>query len=215
MVHAVRENTDASQPRILDLATGTADVALLLRTEIPNAVVMGIDPSNQMLDVGRDKVKKVGLDASITLEQADAQDLVGTVFPESSFDAATMAFGIRNVPDRSKALCQIHAVLKDQATFCILEFSEPDDSFGTMGALARLFIRHVVPFLGGVLSGAPREYWHLQNSIKDFPAPKDFARFVESVECEKGSFQLKDLIQINFGTVQLYVTKVHKDPLER
>ena len=199
-----------SKPRILDLATGTADVALMLRKEIPQATVIGIDPSHKMLAVGRQKVQRAGFEESISLTQADAQDLLASLEP-SSFDAATMAFGIRNVPNRQKALCQIHAVLKDQARFCVLEFSEPDESFGMMGVITRWFIRYLVPLIGGILSGAPREYWHLQNSIKDFPTPQEFGQFLENLDCQTGTFRLEELIQISFGAVQLYVTKVLKE----
>jgi demethylmenaquinone methyltransferase / 2-methoxy-6-polyprenyl-1,4-benzoquinol methylase len=193
--------------RLLDIATGTADVALLLAEAMPLATVLGKDPSNNMLDVGRTKVHDRELDARIVLEYGDAQDF--SALQESVFDGATMSFGIRNVPDRQTALCEIHRVLKPSAIFCILEFSEPDESAGIMGFFARLFIRHVVPVVGGVLSGKPREYLHLQNSIKDFPTPTEFGKIMETVNCGesgRGAFRLDELIQMNFGSVQLYVT---------
>ena len=168
-----------------------------------------MDPSNNMLDVGRTKVQDKGLQDQVDLQYGAVQDFE-TLFPEAhSFDAATMAFGIRNVPEaRDEALCQVHRVLKEDGIFCILEFSEPSSEFGFMGALARLFIRHVVPILGGILSGAPREYLHLQNSIKDFPSPKEFGELIESVKCgdeSKHAFHLEELEQLSFGSVQLYV----------
>jgi demethylmenaquinone methyltransferase/2-methoxy-6-polyprenyl-1,4-benzoquinol methylase len=215
MVTTVREGVEASgagSPRILDLATGTADVAILLAREMPGAAVVGVDPSAGMLDVGRGKVSGLGLQSRVELQQRDAQNLLA--LGESSFDAATMAFGIRNVPNRHDALCQIHRVLKAGATFCILEFSEPDASFGALGKVAKAFIRHVIPVLGGILSGRPREYWHLQNSIKDFPAPAEFAELLESLQCvdSGGDFKLDRLVQMNFGSVQLYVSRVRKRP---
>jgi demethylmenaquinone methyltransferase/2-methoxy-6-polyprenyl-1,4-benzoquinol methylase len=196
-------------PLLLDVATGTADVALLLAKEIPSATVLGLDPSNNMLEIGRSKILQRGQGSQVRLELADAMDF--SKMQSSTYDAATMAFGIRNVPDREKALCQIHRVLKPNSRFCILEFSEPDESAGVMGAGARIFIRYVVPFLGGILSGAPREYWHLQNSIKDFPSPKEFGKLLEQVNCDErstdgGAFRLDELVQLNFGSVQLYVT---------
>ena len=230
MARVLRDSlVDTEKPRLLDVATGTADVALILQKEIPQAVVVGVDPSAKMLQVGRDKIHKAGLDSCISLQLADAQDLE-TALDASSFDAATMAFGIRNVVDRQKAFCQIHSMLKDQARFCILEFSEPDDSFGFLGLLTRWFIRYIVPTVGGILSGAPREYWHLQNSIKDFPSPQEFIQQIEAFDCRNdsddtegnvdvaeshsrrngGSFRLEELIQMNFGSVQLYVTVVEK-----
>lgn len=209
MVQVIKDSLDddgSESVRILDVATGTADVALLLATQIPNAVVVGVDPSANMLAVGREKIAARDLTGRITLEQHDARQGFAEQSP-ASFDAATMAFGIRNIVEKEQAFCQIHRVLKDQATFCILEFSEPDDSFGLLGAGARLFIRHIIPTLGGLLSGKPREYWHLQNSIQDFPTPAEFAKLIENTACETGTFQVQDLIQLNFGSVQLYVSK--------
>ena len=220
MVQVIHDSVaNIEHPRLLDMATGTADVALLLRKEIPHSTVLGLDPSHNMLAVGREKVTKAGWKTSdVNLQWADAQDFASTL-PESSFDGATMAFGIRNVPDRQKALCEIHAVLKDQARFCILEFSEPDESAGVLGWASRMFIRHIVPFLGGILSGAPREYWHLQESIKEFPPPNEFGKIISSVECttkngedstRTGGFRLDEVIQLNFGSVQIYSMIVQK-----
>lgn len=210
---------DREHPRILDMATGTADVAIMLKQSIPKATVIGLDPSQQMLSVGRNKVSQNGWsDRDVSLQYADAQDFAHH-WPISSFDAGTMAFGIRNVPNRSRALCEIHTVLVDGARFCIMEFSEPDDSFGVLGQLTRIFIRHVVPFVGGLLSGAPREYWHLQKSIKEFPPPKEFRDFLQGLQCPVhndsetvllGSFRVDEIIHLTFGSVQIYVTTVLK-----
>ena len=205
---SVSNNSD-NPIRLLDMATGTADVALLLQKQIPQAHIDGLDPSNQMLNVGRSKVANT----NIHLQQADAQQFAH-MFGPNYFDGATMAFGIRNVPDRNKALCEINTVLKDQARFCILEFSEPDDSFGIMGHIARWFIRNAVPSVGAILSGAPREYWHLQNSIKEFPTPKEFGQIVESLECRPGekAFRLDEIVHLNFGSVQIYSIVALKQP---
>jgi demethylmenaquinone methyltransferase / 2-methoxy-6-polyprenyl-1,4-benzoquinol methylase len=217
MVDRIKRSVkNLEQPKILDVATGTADVALLLAKSIPTAQILGVDPSQQMLNIGIDKIKDRKLSDQINLLKiTDTQrytDFAGV----DSFDAATMSFGIRNVPDRRAALCEIHRVLKPGAMFGILEFSEPDESFGTLGALARLFIRHVVPVLGGYLSGKPREYMHLQNSIMNFPTPKEFQRLLENLNCEGGDgdnngyFAVESIQQLNFGSVQLYVSTAVK-----
>lgn len=209
--------------RVLDLATGTADVAILMAKEynqkksghvskIQNIHILGVDPSANMISVGREKVKKENLTDKITLDLGDARNLKD--LESDFFHAATMSFGIRNVPEKQQALCEIHRVLKKEegdvkgAKFGILEFSEPGDDFGIMGMGARLFIRHVVPVLGALLSGAPREYMHLQNSIADFPSPKEFANLMETLQCgdkNTGTFRVDDVIQLNFGSVQLYL----------
>jgi len=208
MVEFVRDGTlESSHPRILDVATGTADVALLLADRIPAATILGADPSPNMLRVGREKIVDRGFSDRITLEEHDARKGFGDI-EDNSFDAATMAFGIRNIVEKGQALCQIHRVLRDQSLFCILEFSEPDDSFGILGAVARFFIRNIIPTLGGILSGKPREYLHLQNSIKDFPTPPEFVKLIENTQCTTGNFKVDELVQLNFGSVQLYVSRV-------
>lgn len=204
------------RPKILDVATGTADVALLLAKTIPTADILGVDPSPKMLAVGADKIQQRNLSDHIKLLQIDDIQRYTDFAAVDSFDAATVSFGIRNVPDRRTALCEIHAVLKPQAMFSILEFSEPDDSFGTLGILARLFIRYIVPVLGGILSGKPREYLHLQNSIHNFPTPPEFKRLLEHLDCVDGDgnngghFDVESIRQLNFGSVQLYVSRTVK-----
>jgi len=208
MVETVSERVSTiDTPKLLDIATGTADVALMLSKEIPRGTVLGLDPSQNMLDVGIQKVKDEHLENKINLEWADARDF--SRLEGSTFDGATMAFGIRNVPEKEVALCEIHRVLKPGSVFCILEFSEPQSS-GVLNVLAKFFIRHIVPILGGVLSGAPREYLHLQNSIKDFPSPEEFGALMENLKCgaddDTRQFRMDKLIQMNFDSVQLYVT---------
>jgi demethylmenaquinone methyltransferase / 2-methoxy-6-polyprenyl-1,4-benzoquinol methylase len=214
-------NQGSSSVRILDVATGTADVAILIANELQKrrigvndegsaltAHITGVDPSKEMISVGRQKIaSSTSLEKFIDLQVHDAQDLSQLESP-MLYDAATMAFGIRNVPDRGKALCEIYSLLRTNATLGILEFSEPDPKvFGFLGYLVRYFIRYIIPFAGGILSGYPKEYWHLQNSIQDFPSPLEFSNFVKDLQCttEATSYELDDLIQMNFGSVQLYL----------
>ena len=233
MVNVIKERVPSSNAKLLDVATGTADVALQLVDTIPSATIIGVDPSNGMLDVGRTKISDKGLSNQIILKYADARDLSPILPTPNVFDGATMAFGIRNVPEpREIALCQIHNVLKDKGVFCILEFSEPNvDEFGIMGYMARFFIRYIVPIIGSVLSGSPKEYLHLQNSIKDFPSPTKFASIMENLQCNnsinsnaegdgtsatestegRNYFRVDDIVQMNFGSVQLYVATVMKN----
>ena len=218
--------------RVLDLATGTADVAILI-AETANgedgttgASVLGVDPSENMISVGNGKLEAAGLDDTVSLQVGDARGLDG--LSDDSFQAATMAFGIRNIPEKEEALCEIWRVLDKGAggsKLAILEFSEPGPDAGILGHVARFFIRNVVPILGAVLSGAPTEYLHLQNSIKDFPAPEKFGELMEGLKCKqiltppkrageevapkpkkgRGAFKLEEIRQMNFGSVQLYL----------
>ena len=108
--------------RVLDLATGTADLTIAIAESQPDVIVIGSDPSPKMLEVGRIKVEDRGLGGRLSLEEADAMSLAHA---DESFDAVTMAFGIRNVPDRPRALREALRVLKPGGRLGILELSEP------------------------------------------------------------------------------------------
>ncbi|KAL9187834.1 hypothetical protein ACHAXT_006212 [Thalassiosira profunda] len=211
---------DGDEPaKILDLATGTADVAILLgkaaaRYNAPSAssaddsIVLGLDPSQNMLDVGKTKVQTADLSSIVRLELGDARKL--DALQDNTFNAATMSFGIRNVPEKELALCEIHRVLKKgsnlplESKLAIMEFSEPGPDSGVMGSLARLFIRHVVPAIGAMLSGFPKEYMHLQKSIKDFPSPPEFVALMEGLKCPiKGGEDGEELEIDTFGSFRV------------
>jgi demethylmenaquinone methyltransferase / 2-methoxy-6-polyprenyl-1,4-benzoquinol methylase len=214
MVEKIKNHvSELEHPKIVDVATGTADVALMTSKMIPSATIIGIDPSNGMLDVGRQKVTKENLDSRVNLQWADARNLGH--FEANTFDAGTMAFGIRNVPERDVALCEIYKIMKPKSMFCILEFSEPDaEANGFLGSVAGVMIRHVVPFVGGLLSGHPRMYKHLQNSIENFPSPEGFKDLLSNLECTPGekSYHVEEVHHMNFGSVQLY--SIHSLKLE-
>merc|ERR1712176_308765 len=126
---------------IMDVATGTADVALMIGAMIPNAKVIGVDPSQNMIDIGTTKIAKQNLSNRITLHLGDSRFLHNNIAysNDNTFDGATMAFGIRNVPKpRELALCEIHRVLRHNAPFCILEFSEPTGT-GILEVGAKIF----------------------------------------------------------------------------
>lgn len=182
---------------ILDLATGTADLAIQVAHRYPQARVLGIDPSPKMLEIGQTKITDGGLANRITLQVGDAQDLP---IDQDSVDAATMAFGIRNVPDRLRALREMVRVVREGGRVAILELSEPEG--GALSALARIHVRKVVPWLGGLLSGA-REYRYLQESIARFPPAAEFAALMEAAGLV--DVHLKPL---TFGVCHLYVGRV-------
>jgi demethylmenaquinone methyltransferase/2-methoxy-6-polyprenyl-1,4-benzoquinol methylase len=217
LVSRIKQRVPSTGSKILDLATGTADVALLLAEAIPKANITGVDPSVKMLQVAVTKINAYFRRYSprIELEYGDARNLSIT---SQSIDGATMSFGIRNVPsvDRKKALCEIHRVLKPNAVFGILEFSEPDETAGILGYLCSIFVKFIVPFVGGIVTGHPKAYQYLQQSIDEFPAPNDFVSMMEGLNCPVyvhgneidvfvGYFKLDELVHLNFGSVQLYV----------
>lgn len=184
---------DASA-KVLDLATGTADLAIRIARTHARVSVVGIDPSVGMLDVGRTKVASEGLEGRIELLVGDAGALP---FEDASLDGCTIAFGIRNFPDRPKALREIARVLRPGARLAILELSEPRS--GILGPLARFHIHRVVPFVGGLVSGS-REYAYLQESIARFPAPEVFAETMR-----EAGLDVIEVSPLTFGVVCLYV----------
>lgn len=185
---------DGDGKTVLDLATGTADLAIMIAGMLPKASVIGIDPSVGMLAVGKNKVAEASLDGRIDLREGDAQSLD---LPDRSVDGVTMAFGIRNVPDRPRALREMARVTRPGGRVAILELSEPRD--GAMGALARFYVRGVVPRVGGALSGK-REYRYLQESIAAFPPPAEFAEIMQSAGLE-----MIETTPLMFGASVLFV----------
>lgn len=154
--------------RVLDLASGTADVAMAVARAHPEVEVVGVDPSEGMLAVGRHKVARAGLEGRVRLEVGDAQALA---LDDDSVAASCIAFGIRNVPDRLAGLREMARVTRPGGPVVVLELSWPRG--GAMSPLARWHVRHVLPRLGSWLSGE-REYRYLADSIAAFPPPDAF-----------------------------------------
>ena len=154
---------------LLDVATGTADVALAVAKAYPDRRVTGLDPSVNMLEVGRTKVQKRGWDARIELVEGDAQAMD---FADDQFAGCCISFGIRNVPDRLQGLKEMARVTRPGGVVSILELGEPRR--GLLAPFARFHVHTVVPTLGALLSGS-KEYAYLARSIAAFPAPEDFA----------------------------------------
>ena len=179
--------------RVLDLATGTADLALQI-AESADVSVVGSDPSPKMLAVGRTKVQKSSLSARVTLDEGDAQTLP---YEDNEFDACSMAFGIRNVPDREQALREMVRVVRPGGRIVILELGEPDGAL--IGPLARFHVHHVVPRIGALISGQA-EYRYLQQSIADFPPAAAFAALMQSAGVRD-----VEVRRLTFGAANLYV----------
>jgi demethylmenaquinone methyltransferase/2-methoxy-6-polyprenyl-1,4-benzoquinol methylase len=183
-----------SGSRVLDLATGTGDLALAVARRHPDAAVVGVDPSTNMLAVGRDKVARAKLGERIHLEPGDAQRLP---FQDQSFDGVCMAFGIRNVTDRPKALREMARVTRPGGRIAILELSEPQR--GPMSGMARFYIHTLVPRMGALISGS-REYRYLQESIAAFPPSGEFAHMMSDAGMEVLAVR-----PLTFGVCHLYV----------
>jgi demethylmenaquinone methyltransferase/2-methoxy-6-polyprenyl-1,4-benzoquinol methylase len=180
--------------RVLDLATGTADLAMMIARLHPSAQVIGSDPSARMLEVGTDKVERDGLAERVALEIGDAQALP---YEDDSFDGCCIAFGIRNVPDRNAALAEMARVTRPGGRVAVLELGEP--SVGWLSPVARFHVRKVIPRIGGMLSGS-KEYKYLQESIAAFPAAEEFAD-----QMRAAGLDVIDVKPLTFGACTLYV----------
>jgi len=185
--------------RALDLATGTADVALAIAAAHPSVSILGTDPSTGMLAKGQAKIEQAGLGNRVRLAVGDAQAVEAD---DDAFDAACISFGIRNVPDRPKALREMARVVKKGGRVAVLELSEPRG--GILGALARFHVHTLVPRMGALLSGA-KEYRYLQQSIASFPEAPEFAAILRGAGLE-----ILRVVPLTFGVAHLYVATPRK-----
>jgi demethylmenaquinone methyltransferase / 2-methoxy-6-polyprenyl-1,4-benzoquinol methylase len=171
--------------RLLDVAGGTGDVAIrYARASGPNATAVLCDISPEMMTVGRRRVEHAHLSQRITFTQGNAEELP---FPDGSFDAYTIAFGIRNVTHIDKALSEAFRVLKVGGHFLCLEFSRVE-----IPILDRLYDFHsfeVIPRLGAMMAGDAEPYRYLVESIRKFPSQKRFAEMVGAAGFERVSYR--------------------------
>jgi len=180
----------------LDLATGTADLAIELAEAEREIHVVGLDPSAHMLEIAQQKIEDADLQKRIRLVLGSAEQLP---FEDASFDGATMAFGIRNVPDRSAALREIRRVLRPAGRLAIVELSEPPNR--GWGRLARFYVHVIVPRWGAWLSGKA-EYRYLQRSIAAFPDAPTFERMLG----EAGFDQVSSL-SLSMGACHVFLAR--------
>lgn len=191
---AVRLLADEQPKRVLDVATGTADLAIKAERVLHPRSVVGIDLSAEMLERGRKKVKRYGLSSRISLVEGDAEDLP---FDDDSFDAALVAFGVRNFEDLDAGLDGIARVLRPGGRLVVLEFSQPRTF--PIKQLYGWYSRHVLPRIGGTLSPDQGAYEYLPSSVAAFPDGSDFLNRME--ECG-----FEDLLwtPLTFGIASLY-----------
>ena len=162
--------------RVLDLATGTADLLLAISRRSPVSLKLyGLDMAENMLFIARDKSRKRASGQAVSFLKADGMRLP---FSADTFAAVTMAFGIRNMPDPQITLNEIFRVLKPGGGVFILEFSLPDNAFIRPAAL--LYLRAVVPAVGGFCSGDIAAYRYLSRSIEGFPHGENFCRWMRA-----------------------------------
>ncbi len=193
--HSSQQLTANSQQlkKVLDVACGTADSTIALaKAGIPS--VTGIDISEGMLKVGEKKVKDLNLSSAINFKVEECENLS---FNDNTFDAAFIAFGIRNFEDREKGLRELRRVLKDNGHLLILELSVPQNKI--LLSLYKLYFLNILPFIGKKISGDSKAYIYLPQSVMNFPKPKDFLQMME--ECGFRNVRQKAL---TFGLCRIY-----------
>jgi len=159
----VRTAEVAPGARVLDVATGTGDVAIAFARDSEAGEVTGVDLAEGMLAVGREKLARARLDGRVTLMEGDALALP---FEDASFDVVTIAFGLRNLPDYAAGVAEMARVLRPGGRLLVLEFFPPRG--GAFLAAYRVYLGRVLPAVGGAISGSRAAYRYLADSIEDF-----------------------------------------------
>lgn len=163
-------------PLILDVACGTADSTIKIAEKIINSKVYGVDISEKMLEIGKEKVEKEGLSDRIYFSISRAESLD---FQDDTFDAVMVAFGVRNFSDREQGLKEILRVLKPNGTLIVLELSEPQNVI--VRWFYNLYFKNVLPLIGKRVSGNSNAYRYLQQTVEKFPMPMEFMSMLKSI----------------------------------
>ena len=178
---------------ILDIATGTADLAIAAAQLDPTKII-GIDIAEEMLAIGQIKVNHLHLQNLIQLRQADSENLP---FADASFDAVMVAFGVRNFENLDLGLSQMYRVLRQGGRVFILEFSKPGKF--PVKQLYSLYFNHILPVVGRIVSKDVSAYTYLPESVGKFPAGPEFL-----AKMELSGFRRVECKQLTFGVASLY-----------
>jgi demethylmenaquinone methyltransferase/2-methoxy-6-polyprenyl-1,4-benzoquinol methylase len=180
---------------ILDVATGTADLAIA-ESKTSAEKIIGVDISTKMLEVGREKIKKLNIQ-NIELQEGDSENLN---FKDNTFDAVSVAFGVRNFENLEIGLTEMHRVLKAEKKVFILEFSIPTNFI--IKNLYFLYFFYILPFIGKIVSKDSRAYSYLPESVEKFPSGNKFVEILN-----KCGFKDISCTPLLFGISTIYIGK--------
>jgi demethylmenaquinone methyltransferase/2-methoxy-6-polyprenyl-1,4-benzoquinol methylase len=181
---------------VLDIATGTADIAMEL-SKIKGSKITGLDISEKMLNVGREKIVDRSLQDKITLVSGDAENLN---FSKNTFDLISIGFGVRNFQNLKKGLSESFRVLRDGGTLIVLETSVPQNTFIKFFYL--LFSRTFIPLIGSLFSKDKKAYKYLQKSAEEFPSGENFSQILKSC-----GFKDVEIMPLMLGASSIYIAK--------
>lgn len=182
--------------RILDVATGTGDFAIAAsRLDVDE--IVGFDLSEQMIRVGEQKVKKLKLDSLIRFQKGDSEQMP---FDDASFDAITVAFGVRNFETLQKGLDEFYRVLRNGGVAIILEFSKP--KYFVFKQLYRFYFFHILPFIGGLVSKDASAYSYLPESVMAFPDDQEMLDILTGTGFSEVSQK-----RLTFGIATIYIAR--------
>ena len=173
---AIKELLSLRPRNILDVATGTGDFAITSCLLLKPEKITGIDISEGMLDIGRQKIRKYGLEQQIELLNGDSEAIL---FGDSSFDAVTVAFGVRNFEDLERGLSEIYRVLKPGGKLVILEFSRP--SLPLVKNIYNFYMKFIAAKIGRLISKNSEAYQYLNNSVQQFPEKQTFVNILNQL----------------------------------
>lgn len=179
---------------VLDVATGTGDLALEAAKQLQVDQVIGVDISEEMLAIGRTKIAKKGLEQKIQLKSGDSENLP---FEDNSFDALTVAFGVRNYEHLEKGLAEMRRVLKPGGKLVILEFSRP--TIFPFKQLFNFYFKYILPTIGRFTSKDPKAYSYLYESVQAFPDGKDFIEVLNKI-----GYNNNQCIPLTLGICSIY-----------
>ena len=182
--------------QILDLATGTADIAIEL-TSIENCKITGLDISSKMLDIGKTKINKLKLNSNISLEQGDAENLK---YNDGTFDVVTIGYGVRNFTNLKNSLNEIYRVLKKDGSLIILETSLPTNPL--MRFFYNIHTKFYVRLIGKIFSNNSNAYNYLESSAKIFPHGENFKKILQKLNFK----DIRSKIKL-FGASTIYIAK--------
>ena len=188
-LYAGRDNA-----KVLDIATGTGDLAIMLSSKDPKVKIIGADISEKMLEIGRQKIQKAKLEAQIEFVKADSEALP---FQDEQFDGVMVAFGVRNYEDLLQGLTEMKRVLKPGGKMVVLEFSRP--RIFPIKQIFQFYFRFILPLIGKVVSKDQRAYSYLFESVQHFPDFEQFEAILKQIGMQKTKHT-----PLTFGICNIY-----------